>query len=430
MKYSIIPLLALASSVLAAPAPAAHGHAHEHHLHRREPAVVYVTQTQVAYVDAQGNPITPTSSQVVASTSSIQGDDTTSIVDKKAIGGDSSSQAPSSSSTAAPSSSSAQTTTLSSTQAESSSTEASSSSTEGTSSSATSSESSSSSTSSSSSSSSGGINGDLSDFEDPSEEFEDGKHKCSDFPSGQGVIALDWLKFGGWASVMNEDGDTSSSCEDGYYCSYACQAGMSKTQWPDKQPSDGISVGGLLCKDGYLYKSNSDKNTLCEWGANSVQAENKVKKSIALCRTDYPGSENMVVPTLVEPGSSKPMSVVKEDGYYTWRGGKTSAQYYVNDAGVSVEDGCIWGTSGSGIGNWAPVVLGSGYTDETTYLSIIPNPNNQKAPNYSLKIEGDDDANLEGDCSYINGHYSGSQGSSTDGCTVSVTGGSAKFVFY
>ncbi|ODQ62974.1 hypothetical protein WICANDRAFT_27324 [Wickerhamomyces anomalus NRRL Y-366-8] len=338
MKYSIIPLLALASSVLAAP----HAHAHEHHLHRRDPAVVYVTQTQVAYVDGNGNPITPstTATQAATSTSTSQ------------------------------------------------------------------------------------------DFEDPSEEFEDGKYKCSDFPSGQGVISLDWLDFGGWASVMNQNGDTSSTCKDGYYCSYACQAGMSKTQWPSQQPSNGISVGGLLCKNGYLYKSNSNKKSLCEWGQDSSYAVNNAKKSIALCRTDYPGSENMVVPTLVEAGSKKPMSVVKEDGYYNWRGGKTSAQYYVNDAGVSVEDGCVWGTEGSGIGNWAPVVLGSGYTDGTTYLSIIPNPNNKNSPNYSLKIVGQDGATAQGDCSYINGKYSGGPGSESDGCTVSVTSGTANFVFY
>lgn len=407
MKYSIIPLLALASSVLAAP----HAHAHEHHLHRREPAVVYVTQTQVAYVDANGNPVTPTTASTAAaatSTSSSQGDDgseSTSIVDKKA----------------------SQTTTLSSTTA--ASTTSSSSSSEDETSSATTSQS----TSSSTSSSSGSIDGDLSDFEDPTEDFEDGVHKCSSLPTGQGVISLDWLDFGGWASVMNEDGETSTSCEDGYYCSYACQAGMSKTQWPSEQPSNGISVGGLYCKNGYLYKSNSDKSTLCEWGQDSSYAVNKVEKSIALCRTDYPGSENMVVPTLVEAGSKKPMSVVKEDGYYTWKGGKTSAQYYVNDAGVSVEDGCIWGTSGSGIGNWAPVVLGSGYTDGTTYLSIIPNPNNEDAPNYSVKIVAEDGATAQGECSYINGKYSGSSssgGSSSDGCTVAVTSGTANFVFY
>jgi hypothetical protein len=202
---------------------------------------------------------------------------------------------------------------------------------------------------------------------------------------------------------------------------------MSKTQWPSEQPSNGISVGGLLCKGGYLYRSKTDTKHLCEWGQDSSNAVNQIDSQIALCRTDYPGSENMVVPTLVQGGESKPISVVIEDSYYTWNGGKTSAQYYVNDASVSVEDGCIWGTEGSGIGNWAPVVLGAGYTNDITYLSIIPNPNNKTPPSYNVKIEATDGSTVNGDCKYEDGTYSGS---GSDGCTVSVTKGTANFVFY
>lgn len=115
---------------------------------------------------------------------------------------------------------------------------------------------------------------------------------------------------------------------------------------------------------------------------------------------------------------------VDVDTYFKWQGGKTSTQYYVNNAGVSVEDGCIWGTEGSGVGNWAPVVLGSGTTGGKTYLSLIPNPNNKDKPNYNIKIVGDD---VNGDCKYENGQYNGS---GSDGCTVTVNSGSAKFVFY
>ena len=78
--------------------------------------------------------------------------------------------------------------------------------------------------------------------------FQDGTVKCSDFPSVNGIVSLDWLGFGGWASVMDMDANTSSECKDGYYCSYACEPGMSKTQWPSDQPSDGKSVGGLTVK--------------------------------------------------------------------------------------------------------------------------------------------------------------------------------------
>jgi hypothetical protein len=405
MKYTFVPLLALASTVLAAPV-------HEHHMHKREAAVVVVTETQVAYVDINGNPVVGPSTTATAAAASTQA--VVANVQVSATSTNSPSTTtltPTTSSTAAAATSSTATTQTSSTAA-----------THTTSSSAAAQTT----TSHSSSGSSSGIDGDLSDFSNPSD-FQDGTIKCSAFPSGQGVIALDWMNFGGWASVMNSNGDTSSSCQDGYYCSYACQAGMSKTQWPSSQPASGISVGGLYCKGGYLYRSNTAKSALCEWGVDSSYAVNNADKEIALCRTDYPGSENMNVPTLVSPGSQKPMSVVNSDEYYNWNGGKTSAQYYVNDAGVSVESGCIWGTDGSGVGNWAPVVLGSGYTNGVTYLSIIPNPNNKTPPNYNIKIVATDGSVAQGDCSYIDGSYSGS---GSDGCTVSVTKGTANFVFY
>lgn len=257
--------------------------------------------------------------------------------------------------------------------------------------------------------------------------FQDGTIPCSQFPSGNGVVALDWLNMAGWASIMDMNGNTATTCEEGFYCSYACESGMSKTQWPADQPADGRSVGGLYCKGGFLYRSNTNTDSLCEQDAGTAFAENQVGQSIAICRTDYPGSENMVIPTLVGAGSTQPISVVREDSYYQWKGMKTSAQFYVNNAGVSVEDGCIWGNEGSGVGNWAPVVLGAGETNGVTYLSIIPNPNNRTPPNFNVKIVATDGSSINGDCKYENGVYSGS---GSDGCTVTVTSGSAKFVFY
>ncbi|ESX01022.1 hypothetical protein KL918_002665 [Ogataea parapolymorpha] len=375
MKVStVLASMALISSSLAAPM------AHEHHHHKREAAVVYVTHTVV--VDSNGQLSTLNAQVAVPTTDSSESSSATST------------------SKATSTSSSSKTSTTST---------------------------SSSSSSSGSSSGSSSISGDLSDFSGPTEEFEDGTIKCSDFPSGQGVVAVDWLGFGGWASIMKEDGTTSSSCEDGFYCSYACQAGMSKTQYPSTQPSDGKSIGGLYCKNGYLYKSNSNSKYLCEWGQDSGYVQSSIDKDIALCRTDYPGSENMVVPTLLEAGGKAPLSVVDEDNYYHWQGGKTSAQYYVNNAGVSIEDGCVWGDSSSGVGNWAPLVIGSGYTNGNTYLSLIPNPNNKDAPNYNVKIEATDGSVINGDCSYINGNFNGDN---TDGCTVTVTKGSAVIKFY
>lgn len=280
----------------------------------------------------------------------------------------------------------------------------------------------------SSSGSTGGISGDLNAFSGPNEKFQDGTIPCSQFPAGQGVISLDWVGLGGWSGVENPDTSTGGNCKDGSYCSYACQAGMSKTQWPSSQPADGRSVGGLYCKNGFLYRSNTNSDYLCEWGAPSAYVVSKLNKDVAICRTDYPGTENMVIPTHVGAGQSQPLTVVDQDSYYTWRGMKTSAQYYVNNAGVSVEDGCVWGDAGSGIGNWAPLNFGAGKTGGITYLSLIPNPNNKAPLNFNVKIVAADSSSVvQGECYYENGKYNGN---GADGCTVAVTSGSAHFVLY
>ena len=255
--------------------------------------------------------------------------------------------------------------------------------------------------------------------------FEDGTIPCSEFPSVDGIVAVDWVGLGGWASVMGLDGSTSDSCSEGFYCSYACEPGMSKTQWPSNQPSDGRTVGGLLCKGGFLYKSNSDSDSLCQADQSTGYVKSELSDSVALCRTDYPGSENMVVPTELQGGSTQPLSVVDEDSYFKWGGKKTSSQYYVNNAGVSVEDGCVWGSSSAGVGNYAPIVIGSGATGGLTYLSLIPNPNNGNGANYNIKIEATEGSSINGDCYYENGSFS-----SPDGCTVTVTSGSANIIFY
>lgn len=281
--------------------------------------------------------------------------------------------------------------------------------------------------SSSSSSSSGSIYGDLASFSGPTEKFQDGVIPCSQFPSGQGVIPISWLGENGWSGVENADTSTGGDCKEGAYCSYACQPGMSKTQWPSSQPADGRSVGGLLCKNGYLYRSNTDADYLCEWGVNSAEVTSELSQGVAICRTDYPGTENMVIPTFVEAGATLPLTVVDQDTYYQWQGMKTSAQYYVNNAGVSVEDGCVWATAGSGVGNWAPLNFGAGATNGITYLSLIPNPNNKTPLNFNVKIvAADSNSVVNGECSYENGVYSGG----ADGCTVAVRSGKAKFVLY
>lgn len=310
MKFSNSFVLAFAACALAVPAPAVNlgykDHAvvpvakreedcqepvfHGHHKHKR--AVVYEYAYVTVTVDAKGNPVTTTATTSTESTGDAQQTDntsldissTTTIVQNDSLTSNEPSTLSLPSGTITPSTSSAEA-----------------SSTGG------------------SSSSSNGINGDLSAFQDPSQEFPDGVYSCDYFPSGQGVIALDHLGFGGWSGIYNSDTSTGGSCKEGSYCSYACQSGMSKTQWPDNQPSNGVSVGGLLCKNGKLYKTNSRSNYLCEWGADKARVVSNIDKSVAICRTDYPGTENMVIPTVVDAGSTSVITVVDQDTYYKWK---------------------------------------------------------------------------------------------------------------
>ena len=83
---------------------------------------------------------------------------------------------------------------------------------------------------------------------------------------------------------------------------------------------------------------------------------NEMSAGVAICRTDYPGSENMIIPLYVASGHVAPLVIVNQSSYYTWQGRKTSAQYYVNPPGISSEDGCRWGNSSVNLGNWAPIV--------------------------------------------------------------------------
>lgn len=470
MKFSTAVTTLISSGAIVSALPHVDVHQEDAHQHKRAVAYKYVYETVV--VDSDGHTVTPAASEVataatsaiittsvLAPTSSAAAADSSAsiavssaalaknekISDAAASATASTSQGASSSSSSSSATSTLESSSVSSSSEEaaptstvvstssatqssaSSATKSSTSSTSPSTSTSTSTSSTSSSSSSSSSSGSGSIYGDLADFSGPSEKFQDGTIPCDKFPSGQGVISIDWIGEGGWSGVENTDTSTGGSCKEGSYCSYSCQPGMSKTQWPSDQPSDGRSVGGLLCKNGYLYRSNTDADYLCEWGVEAAYVVSKLSKGVAICRTDYPGTENMVIPTYVEGGSSLPLTVVDQDTYFTWEGKKTSAQYYVNNAGVSVEDGCIWGTSGSGIGNWAPLNFGAGSTGGVTYLSLIPNPNNSDALNYNVKIvAADDSSNVIGECVYENGEFSGG----ADGCTVSVTSGKAHFVLY
>ncbi|CCG82980.1 Cell wall synthesis protein psu1 [Taphrina deformans PYCC 5710] len=265
----------------------------------------------------------------------------------------------------------------------------------------------------------------------PSTKFVDGTIPCGTFPESQeGILKLDYLGHGGYTGIQSGNSASPLCTEPNALCSYSCQPGMMKTQWPVNQPADGQSRGGLLCgTDGMLYLSDASKPYLCEWGQNSAYVVSDLSQGVAVCQTDYPGSENMVLPTWVAAGTTNaPLAVVKSDSYYKWKGGSTSSQFYVNNAGVSQQDGCLWGTAGSNVGNYAPLNFGAGYSSGITWLSMIPNPNTATTLNFNVKLAAAPGSTMNGECSYIKGQYVGSSATS-NGCTVACTG-SCYFHFY
>lgn len=262
-------------------------------------------------------------------------------------------------------------------------------------------------------------------------EFPSGEIKCSEFPSEYGAVALDWLNMNGWSGIQVVPGYSSDStsiseihtgidgdgCSKGSMCSYACPPGYQKTQWPSAQGSTKQSIGGLYCNsNGYLELTRDEYTTLCESGVGGVSIQNDLDESVATCRTDYPGTENMVIPAIAEAGSSVAICNPNQNKYYIWDGSGTSAQYYINKKGYATEDACIWTSSidPKGAGNWAPLVLGVGQADDgITYISIFQNlPTSTAELDFNVEIKGD----VNSKCSYINGQWTG--GSS--GCTVSV----------
>lgn len=266
-----------------------------------------------------------------------------------------------------------------------------------------------------------------------SSDFPSGKVLCSEFPSSYGAIALDWLDMGGWSGLQFVPGYSSSSvsisdivtgiagqtCSEGAMCSYACPAGYQKTQWPSAQGATKQSIGGLYCNsDGYLELTRPESSTLCEPGVGGVTIQNDLNEVVATCRTDYPGTESMVVPAVANPGGSVSICNPSQNKYYIWDGSGTSAQYYINKKGYSAEDACVWNSAidPKGAGNWSPLILGVGQAaDGVTYISIFQNlPTSTAKLDFNVEITGD----VSIECSYIDGVWSSGTES---GCTVSST---------
>ncbi|KAI5811386.1 hypothetical protein DFH27DRAFT_533189 [Peziza echinospora] len=263
---------------------------------------------------------------------------------------------------------------------------------------------------------------------DPTADFPDGTLPCSKFPSQYGVLPVDWLNTDGWTGIQI-NGGAGSQCVEGALCSYACPPGYSKAQWPEEQPASGESHGGLLCKNGKLYKTSKQYNSLCVKGHGNVYVVNKLNQEVPICRTDYPGSENMVVPLRSTPGSTTDLTVPDASTYFTWKGLPTSAQYYVNPAGTSLKDGCVWGKPNGGLGNWSPMIFGAGYHNGMTWLSISQNQLNPSPLNFNVRIVAGPGGKLNGQCKYENGKFSGG-GNGEQGCTAALSSGDAYFELY
>ncbi|KAK4218768.1 hypothetical protein QBC37DRAFT_178127 [Rhypophila decipiens] len=269
-------------------------------------------------------------------------------------------------------------------------------------------------------------------------EFPSGEIDCSHFPAEYGPIPVPWMKQGGWTTLMRvgqwirghqfdniKVGIAGDTCIKGDLCSYACPPGYQKTQWPEKeQGATGQSVGGLWCNaQGKLELTRPDHKTLCEPGVGGIFIRNELDDVAALCRTDYPASENMNIPLLTTPGDVKPVTNPKQTGYYIWQGLPTTAQYYLNNKGVGLEDACVWDSEPypDSAGNWAPVNIGTGQADDgITYLSIFPNlPTSHAVLNYDVELEGD----ITEECWVRNGEYT-----KPNGCTVGVPKGGKAYI--
>lgn len=258
--------------------------------------------------------------------------------------------------------------------------------------------------------------------------FPDGELSCSQFPSDYGAVALDYLGLGGWSGlqavkiadgVVNHivTGVSGESCSEGMMCSYACPPGYQKSQWPSTQGATGQSVGGISCSGGKLHLTNSGLSTsLCIPGVGGVEAKNSAGGVVAICRTDYPGTESETIPVELQSGETEALAVPDAASYYEWQGQSTSAQYYLNPIGISASQGCQWGTPGQPYGNYAPINFGVGAKGGVTWLSIFQNsPTTNAQYQGTVEIKG----NLSGTCKYQNGQYCGATGCNSQGCTVS-----------
>ena len=254
-------------------------------------------------------------------------------------------------------------------------------------------------------------------------EFPSGQLSCDSFPSGYGAIPADWLGMSGWLGIQRGHanivtGIAGHSCTPGSYCSYLCPSGYEKSQWPARQGDDNESIGGLYCNSqGKLEITRPAVKTLCQKGKGGVYVKSSLSETAFVCRTDYPGTESMLIPIEVAPGGQYPVTN-PDQTWYLWDGKKTSAQYYINKSGLSRDNACTWDSPAdpTGAGDKAPTNFGTGMDNGITYFGLFPNSAVSSAIlNYNVRITVDG----QEACSLVNGVYSGSP----NGCTGAARAG-------
>ncbi|KAM4059345.1 beta-glucosidase (SUN family) domain-containing protein [Hirsutella rhossiliensis] len=238
-------------------------------------------------------------------------------------------------------------------------------------------------------------------------EFQMGNFPCSELPPGYGLVPITWQKDNGWAGIQNVTGYNPDSdqktlpfgltppdnkgCTEGLMCSYVCPPGLQKTQWLTALGTKNQSIGGLYCNsNNKLQLTRPSAKSLCEKGVGGVFAYNNLDRNISICRTDYPGTEKMVVPTVVGPGQMVELTN-PDQTEYLWQAKKTSAHYYLNPLGVNQEEACVWDSPDDKLkdkaGDKAPVVLGTGFDPDAkaSFLSVASN-NPRSAIDFKIVI--------------------------------------------
>ncbi|KAI3401735.1 hypothetical protein diail_9399 [Diaporthe ilicicola] len=293
--------------------------------------------------------------------------------------------------------------------------------------------------SSSSSSSSSGASGVDADF-------PDGELDCDSLPSEYGAVAVTQVENSGWGGLLDVGlnaftvGSTkaissysapSGGLSPGMFGTYQCPEGYDMAQWPEgAQGATGQSIGGIWCGlDNKLYLTRADSSKkLCQPGAGNVKVINKLSDKVSLCKTAYPGKEDMVLSNVVEAGATYNLYNPYQNKSYQWNGASTSAQYYVNLKGLDKDIACQWTSPepySSNAGNWAGVNLGTSVDDDgTTFLSIFHNTPTSNTPlDFNIELSGD----ISSTCkySYSSNSFNPDNG---NGCTVAASAGGTIYV--